>query len=112
MRGTIESRFMSPKDQRLFDRKVVDVALKNAVLHLMFIRRQSILDQIVLKANNNVEKRHLKKLEALRHRKVKKGSRESLLDPVTNLSSRILTDEERAALANGLHHVYPSEEFD
>ena len=35
-----------------------------------------------------------------------------MLDPVTNLSSRELTDEERVALANGLHHVYPSENFD
>ena len=81
---------------------------------LVFIRLQSILDQIVLKANNNVEKRHLHKLEGLRRRKIKKlGSvRRPLLDPVTNLSSRVLTDEERAALANGLHHVYPSEQFD
>ena len=113
MSGTIEPRFMSLNDQRLFDQKAVDVDVKNAVSHLVFIRLQSILDQIVLKANNNVEKRHSKKLEGLRSRKIKKGSlRWALLDPVTNLSSRILTDEERAALANGLHHVYPSENFD
>ena len=79
-----------------------------------FIRLQPILYQIVLKANNKVEKRHLNKLEGLRRRKIKKlGSvRRPLLDPVTNLSSRVLTDEERAALGNGLHHVYPSEQFD
>ena len=113
MSGTIEPRFMCPNDQRLFDQKAVDVALKNAVSHLVFTRLQSILDQIVLKANNNVEKRHLKKLEGLRSRKIKKGSFcRPLLDPVTNLSSRVLTDEERVALANGLHPVYPSENFD
>ena len=112
MCGPIESRFMGSNDQRLFNQKAVDVVLKNTVSHLVFIRLQSILDQIVLKANNTVEKRHLKKLDALRRRKVKKGSRTSLLDPVTNLSSRVLTDEERAALTNGLHHVYPSAEFD
>ena len=89
------------------------LALKNAVSHLVFIRLQSILDQIVLKANNNVEKRHSNKLEGLRRRKVKKASPcRALLDPVTNLSSRVLTDEERAALPNGLHHVYPSVNFD
>jgi hypothetical protein len=104
---------MCSNDQRLFDQKTVGVALKNAVSHLLFIRLQSILDQIVLKASNNVEKRLLKKLEALRQRKIRKGSTcKPLLDPVTNLSSSILTDEERAALANGLHHVYPLEQFD
>jgi hypothetical protein len=102
---------MCPNDQRLFDQKAVGVVLKDAVSHLVFIRLQSILDQIVLKANNNGEKRYSKKREGLRHRKIKKGSGASLLDPVTHLSSRILTDEERAAVANGLHHVYPSEQF-
>ena len=113
MGGTIEPRFMSLNDQRLFDQNTIDVASKNIESHLVFIRLQSIVDQIELEANKNVEKRHLNKLEGLRRRKIKKGStRRPLLDPVTNLSSRILTDEERAALANGLHHVYPSEQFD
>ena len=58
MGGTIEPQFMSPYDQRLFDQKAIDVALKNAMSHLMFIRLQSIGDQIVLKASNKVEKRH------------------------------------------------------
>ena len=85
MSGTIEPRFVCLNDQRLFDQK----------------------------ANNNVEKRHLNKLEGLRRRKIKKGSvRRPLLDPVTNLSSRVVTDKERASPANGIHHVYPSEQFD
>jgi hypothetical protein len=79
----------------------------------VLIHLQSILDQIVLKVDNNVEKRHVKKLKGLRQRKIRKGSvHRPLLDPVTYLSSRGLTDEERAALINGLQHVYPSEEFD
>ena len=81
--------------------------------HLVFIRLQSIVDQIDLETSVNVEKRHLKKLERLRQRKIKRGSiRPPFLDPVTKLSSCVLTDDERAALANGLHHVYPSEHFD
>ena len=105
MSGTIEPRFMSPNDQRLIDQKAVDVALKNAVSHLVFIRLHSILDQIVLEASNNVQKRHSMKLQRLRREKMKREPRRrSLLDPVTNLSKRVLTNEERAALANGLHH--------
>ena len=88
------------------------VALKNAVSHLVFTRLQTIVHQIELEASNNVEKRHSKKLEQLRQRKTSTGSTPPSLDPVTNLSRRVLTDEERAALANGLHHVYPSEQFD
>ena len=81
--------------------------------HLVFTRLQSIVEQIELETSNNVEKRHSNKLERLRREKTKRGSpRSSLLDPVTNLSSRVLTEDERAALANGLHHVYPSEQFD
>jgi hypothetical protein len=79
MCGTIESRFMRSNDQRLIDQKAVYIALKNAVSHLVFIRLQSILDQIVLKANNNVEKRHLKRRKGLRHRKVKKRSRDTCI---------------------------------
>ena len=35
-----------------------------------------------------------------------------LLDPVTNLSSRVLMNEERVAPTHGLHYVYPSDNFD
>jgi hypothetical protein len=56
---------------------------------------QSINSQIVQKANSNATKRHSPKL-----------------DTVTNLSSRLLTIKEHNALANGVHHVYPSENFD
>ena len=68
--------------------------------------------QIVQKSNNNVTQRHTSKLNRLREHKRTNGTRTPKLDPVTNLSSRILTTEEHLALANGLHHVYPSENFD
>ena len=113
MSGTIEPRFMDSNDQRLFNQKAGNVAFKNAVSDFVFTRLQPIVEQIELEANSNVEKRHLNKLEGLRRRKIERGpSRRPLLDPVTNLSDRVLTDEERAALANGLHHVYPAEQFD
>ena len=103
---------MCPNDQRLFDQKVVDVALENAVSYLMFIRLRSLLDLIIRKENNNIKKRHLKELQELRQRKIREGSRPALFDPVTDLFSHILMDEGRAALANGLHPVYPPEHFD
>lgn len=78
----------------------------------MFTRLQSIIIQIVSKSNTNVEMRHVSKLNHLREEKFGNGRRTPKLDPVTNLSSRILTREEHDALANGLHHVYPSGNFD
>ena len=94
MGGTIEPQFMRPNDQRLFDQKAIDVALENAMSYLVLIRPKSIVDQIKLETSNKVEKRHSIKLEGLRRRKSKKvSSRHPLLETVTNLSSRVLTDE-------------------
>ena len=113
MGGSIESRLIGSNDQRLFDQEAIDFSSKSAVSHLALIRLQSIVEQIELETSNNVEKRQSIKLEGLRREKPTRGSpRLSFLDPVTNLSSRVLTDEERVVLANGLHHVYPSEHFD
>ena len=110
MHSSIEPGSMFLDDQRLLDQTAIDGAFKKAVFHIVFIRLQSTLDQTVLNANSNGEKRHLKESDGLRLRKIRKGLiHHPLLNPVTNLSSRILTDEERAALANGLHHVYLSQ---
>ena len=78
----------------------------------MHIRLLSIISQIVQKSNNNVAERHSLKLNRLREYKRTNGTRNPKLDLVTNLSSRILNTEEHQALANGLQHVYPSENFD
>ena len=88
------------------------VALKSCVSSIVHTRLQSIISQIAQKTDNNVTKRHLSKLHRLREHKSRNGPRAPKLNPVTNLSSRLLTMEEHNALANGLHHVYPSENFD
>ena len=83
------------------------IALKNGVSRIVHIRLLLIISQIAQKSNNNVTKRHTSKLNRLRDNK-----RSRKPDSVTNLSSRILITEEHHALANGLHHVYPLENFD
>ena len=91
----------------------LNIALKNDVSHIVYTPLQSIITQIVSKSNTNVEMRHVSKLlNHLRENKFGNGRRIPKLDPVTNLSSRILTREEHDALINGLHHVCPSENFD
>ena len=86
--------------------------LKNSVSSIVHIRLLSIICQPVQKSNNNVTERHSLNLHRLREHKRTNGTRTPKLDPVTNLSSRTLTTEEHLALVNGLHHVYPSENFE
>ena len=62
MDDSIESRFRRRNDQRLLDQKATNIALKNTMAYLVFIRLQSIFDQTVLKLNSNVERRHLRKV--------------------------------------------------
>ena len=90
----------------------LNIELKNNVSHIVHTRLQSIINQIVLKSNNNVEKRHMKKLNRLRGDKIVNGNRTPKIDPVTDFSTRKLTTEERHVLSHGLHHVYPSDNFD
>ncbi|CAF1678379.1 unnamed protein product, partial [Adineta ricciae] len=82
------------------------------VPRLISIRLRSIAEQIVAKRRERVETQHLSNLNKLRCKKVSKLDRRSTIDPITNLSSRTLNTEERNALINGLHHVYPSNRFD
>ena len=86
--------------------------LKNNISSIVYVRLQSILHQIVKKSNDKVEQRHTKKLNHLRQSQTKIPTKNSKLNPVTNLSKRTLTDEEHQALVHGLHHVYPPEKFD
>jgi hypothetical protein len=88
------------------------VALKSCVSSIVHTRLLLIISQIAQKSNSNVTKRHSSKFNRLREHKRSNGTRTPKLDPVTNLSSRLLTMEEHHALANGLHRVYPSENFD
>jgi hypothetical protein len=88
------------------------VTLKSCVSSIVHTRILSIISQIAQKANNNVTKRHSSKLNRLREHKRSNGTRTPKLNPVTNLSSRLLTMEEHNALAKGLHHVCPSDNFD
>ena len=93
--------------------KRLSEAVSRSVPDLIFTRLQSICDQIVEKRMKEVQSRHESKLQKLRPTKLSSlGHRKPVLDPVTNLSSRTLTMDERNALAHGLHHVYPCDKFD
>ena len=84
-----------------------------SVSELVFSRLHSITEEIVFKRSKQVQARHDSKLDQLRNSKVSLLGRSQVkLDPVTNLSNRVLTADEHQALIQGLHHVYPSERFD
>ena len=87
-------------------------ALRENFPRLIHIRLLSISDAIVNKRKARVVDKHALKLVKLRTLKTGKVSRRPVLDAVTNLSSRVLTIDERNALNNGLHHVYPTDTFD
>jgi hypothetical protein len=112
----------------------LDAELKQSVSHIVYIRLQSISQEIVKKKMSVIERTQETKLGVLRSNKIRIGSQRHVLDPVTNrprkildpvtnvrremghpvtnLSNYILTDSEHTALINGLNHVYPPENLD
>jgi hypothetical protein len=125
--------------QRLLSRTArylrrLDAELKQSVSHIIYIRLQSISQEIVKRQMSKIERTHKTKLGALREKKIRRAPHRQILDPVTNrprqildpvtnlsqemgdpvtnLSKYILTNSEHAALINGLNHVYPPEKLD
>jgi len=103
--------------------KRLDAELKQSVSHIVYIRLQSISQEIVTRTMSGIESTHETKLDVLRANKIGRASQRQILDPVTNcphqildpvtnLLKYILTDSEHAALINGLNHVYPPEKLD
>ena len=91
----------------------LDNALKELVPHLIYIRLQTIKKRIINKRMVVVKRIQESKLGRLKHNNIKQPAILPLnIKSVTNLSSRTLTIDETNALANGLHHVYPSGLFD
>ncbi|CAF1508570.1 unnamed protein product [Adineta steineri] len=102
--------------------------LKQIIPPLSYVRLQSISNEFVSSKTRIIVARHQGKLESLRMKKLleeqrrqEKLRREEIriageplrkVDPITNLSKYVLSESERNALVNGLHHVYPSEQFD
>lgn len=89
--------------------------LRESVSELVFCRLHSITEEIVSKRMKKVQRRHDSKLNGLLKSKVSSllgYSSKKRLNPVTNLSNRVLTVDEHRALIQGLHHVYPNERFD
>ena len=52
------------------------------------------------------------KLDGLRAENLRYVAPRQTPDPINNLSTHTLTDDEHPALINGLDHVYPAEKFD
>jgi hypothetical protein len=114
--------------------KRLDAELKQSVSHIVYIRLQSISQEIVKRKMSGMESTHETKLDVSRANKIGRASQRQTLDPVTNrphqildpmtnlplelgdpvtnLLKYILTDSEDAALINGLNHVYPPEKLD
>ena len=112
----------------------LDVELKQSVSRIVYILLQSILQEILKKKMDKLERTHKKKLNGLREKNIRRTSQRQILDPVTNrprqiidpvtnlpqemgdsvtnLSKHTLTDNEHAALINGLNHVYPPDKLD
>ena len=112
----------------------IDAELKQSVSDIVYIRLQSISQELVKRKMDKIERTHERKLAALREKKTKHTPQQQILDPITNgprkildpvtnvaqelgnpvanLSEYNLTDSEKAALINGLNHVYPPEKLD
>jgi hypothetical protein len=90
----------------------LDEELKRSVPHIVYVRLWSISDEIVDRKMNKVKVTQESKLERLRADKLRRIPQQQILDPIKNLSSYNLTDNEHTALVNGLNHVYPPEKFD
>jgi hypothetical protein len=112
----------------------LDAELKQSVSPIVYIRLQSISQEIIKRKMTEIEMTHKKKLDVLRTNKIKQTPQRHILDPVTNrpreildpvtnlsqemgdpvtnLSTYTLTDCEHTALTNGLNHVYPPEKLD
>ncbi|CAF3769979.1 unnamed protein product [Rotaria sp. Silwood1] len=112
----------------------LDTELKQSVSHIIYIRLQSISQEILKEKMDEIERTHETKLNGLREKKQRRAPQRQILDPVTNrpreivdpvtnlpqemgdpvtnLSKYNLTDSEHDALVNGLHHVYPPEKLD
>jgi hypothetical protein len=81
--------------------------------HLIICRIERIINKMVLLKELEIKETHFKKLTKLRdeqHPAIK--SVKSILSPITNLSKRILTDNEINILENGLNFVLPDNKFD
>jgi len=98
------------RTKRHFNR--LDEELKRSVPHIIYVRLWSISDEIVNRKMNEVQVTNESKLAKLRADKLGRMPQQQTLDPITNLSSYNLTDNEHTALFNGLNHVYPPEKFD
>ncbi|CAF1299330.1 unnamed protein product [Rotaria sp. Silwood1] len=93
------------------------------VSHIIYVRLQSISQEILKKKVGKIEKTHETKLNGVREKKQRRAPQRQILDPVTNLPQEMgdpvtnlskynLTDSEHDALVNGLNHVYPPEKLD
>ncbi|CAF3838576.1 unnamed protein product [Rotaria sp. Silwood1] len=101
----------------------LDAKLKQSVSHIIYVRLQSISQEILKKKVGKIEKTHETKLNGVREKKQRRAPQRQILDPVTNLPQEMgdpvtnlskynLTDSEHDALVNGLNHVYPPEKLD
>jgi hypothetical protein len=81
------------------------------ILHIARINR--IISKIITDKEKTVKETHLKKLNVLRETQ-QSNIRSDKLDnsPITNISKRILTEDEIDLLEKGLNFVFPSKKFD
>ncbi|CAF1393154.1 unnamed protein product [Didymodactylos carnosus] len=79
---------------------------------IIMTRVSAIAESIAVTKNARSKQIHLKKLEILREDEIHDVHETIQLDPIINLSHRILTELEHDALKFGLHHVFPPEKFD
>ncbi|CAF1520615.1 unnamed protein product, partial [Didymodactylos carnosus] len=86
--------------------------LKHSIPNIVYLRLCTIATAIVSLKILQWRRGHEKKLSMLRSEKYYKVQRNEVLDPIVNLSKRSLTDVERKALENGLHHVYSTGKLD
>lgn len=119
---------------RFANLSIADAKLKQSVSYIVYIRLQSISEEIVRRKMGKVETTHEEKLAALRGKKIARGPRQGnnqlitnrpyqIVDPVANVSKELkspvinlseykLSKTEENALINGLHHVYSPEKLD
>lgn len=104
--------------------------LQQCVPNIIFNRLNVIREEILLKESTKIQATHANKLNSLRFyqqlcydRKQQLFNQYQLnndrqvmikedIQSIVNLTERKLTDDEKAALQSGLHHVYPTREFD
>ncbi|CAF1528844.1 unnamed protein product [Adineta ricciae] len=86
--------------------------LKENVPHMIYVGLMIISGEIVNKRMTKIQDKHSSKLNRLRAiDSFYIPERRTGLNPVKNLSSYTLSEDEHDARINGLHHVYAPEKF-